>query len=203
VHGAHNPKYVAAAAAMVHFICITDNSPDVCVFPTSMHDTRFTSITCSYGEGLLLEASSLAILAWIKGDAKFRPNVEQSMQWVASKCKDGRFGSTQSTILALKVRISLVCVCSDACACLSCVRLRGEVLTPACRTHLGHYRVRLAQGLARGRGVGHGCQWRGGGQGPHRRRGARYTTMPHSRHARTRAHVHDTQLVSSTMIATK
>lgn len=78
VHGAHNPN---------------------------MHDTRFTSITCSYGEGLLLEASSLAILAWIKGDAKFRPNVEQSMQWVASKCKDGRFGSTQSTILALKAII--------------------------------------------------------------------------------------------------
>ena len=85
-----------------------------------MHDTRFTSITCSYGEGLLLEASSLAVLAWIKGDTKFRPNVEQSMQWVASKCKDGRFGSTQSTILALKVRTELVC---------GGVRLRCQVLT--------------------------------------------------------------------------
>jgi hypothetical protein len=69
-----------------------------------LHDTRFTSITCSYGDGLLIEASSLAILAWIKGDTKFRPNMEQAMQWVASKCQDGRFGSTQSTILALKVR---------------------------------------------------------------------------------------------------
>lgn len=41
----------------------------------------------------------------MKGGAGFRTNVETAMQFVSSKCKDGRFGSTQSTILSLKAII--------------------------------------------------------------------------------------------------
>jgi len=63
-----------------------------------------TTITGSGGESLLLETTSLAILAWLPHD-DFLGNVEKSMKWVCSACKAGRFGSTQSTILALKAII--------------------------------------------------------------------------------------------------
>jgi hypothetical protein len=44
----------------------------------------------------------LAILAWLKGGEDFATFVEPAMKWLATKCKDGVFGDTQSTILALK-----------------------------------------------------------------------------------------------------
>lgn len=61
-----------------------------------------TSITRSGGEALYIEATSLAILAWLRSQGEFAPQVERSMQWLFEACKAGRFGSTQSTILALK-----------------------------------------------------------------------------------------------------
>ena len=61
-----------------------------------------TSITRSAGESLTIETTSLAILAWLRCGEDFAGDVEKSMAWLFENCKSGRFGSTQSTILALK-----------------------------------------------------------------------------------------------------
>ena len=61
-----------------------------------------TSITRSGGDALAIETTSLALLAWLKDDAQWAAQVEVSMQWLFERSKSGRFGSTQSTILALK-----------------------------------------------------------------------------------------------------
>ncbi len=61
-----------------------------------------TSITQSGGDALQIETTSLALLAWLKDDAQWAAQVEVSMKWLFERSKSGRFGSTQSTILALK-----------------------------------------------------------------------------------------------------
>ncbi|PID44718.1 MAG: A-macroglobulin complement component [Proteobacteria bacterium] len=61
-----------------------------------------TSITRSGGDALIIETTSLAILAWLKDDERWAAHVETSMKWLFARSKAGRFGSTQSTILALK-----------------------------------------------------------------------------------------------------
>ena len=61
-----------------------------------------TSITQSGGDALMIETTSLALLAWLKDDAQWAAQVEVSMKWLFERSKSGRFGSTQSTILALK-----------------------------------------------------------------------------------------------------
>ncbi len=60
-----------------------------------------TSITRSGGESLQIEATSLTILAWLRTDKHTR-EIESAMRWLSGRCKAGRFGSTQATILALK-----------------------------------------------------------------------------------------------------
>jgi len=64
-----------------------------------------TSITRSGGDALNIETTSLAILAWLKDDA-YTNQVESAMQWLTERCKAGRFGSTQSTVLALKAIVA-------------------------------------------------------------------------------------------------
>jgi uncharacterized protein YfaS (alpha-2-macroglobulin family) len=64
-------------------------------------DGAVTSITRSGGDALRIETTSLAILAWLRDDA-YTGQVEKSIMWLTERCKDGRFGSTQSTVLALK-----------------------------------------------------------------------------------------------------
>jgi len=67
------------------------------------HTTSFTSITYSWGDGLLVEATSLTLYAWMKcGDNTYREYIDKGMIWLKSRCKDGDFGATQSTIMALK-----------------------------------------------------------------------------------------------------
>lgn len=60
-----------------------------------------TSITNSGGDALKIETTSLAILAWLRDD-EYTGQVEKSILWLTERCKSGRFGSTQSTVLALK-----------------------------------------------------------------------------------------------------
>lgn len=60
-----------------------------------------TSITRSGGECLEIETTSLAILAWLRVP-ELAGNVERAATWLFERCKGGRFGSTQSTILALR-----------------------------------------------------------------------------------------------------
>ena len=60
-----------------------------------------TSITRSGGLGLEIETTSLAILAWLRSPGS-EANSEKAAQWLIEQCKGGRFGSTQSTIMALR-----------------------------------------------------------------------------------------------------
>lgn len=64
-----------------------------------------TSITGSSGDALKIETTSLAVLAWLKEPA-YAGAVEKAMKYLTENCKAGRFGSTQSTILALKAIIA-------------------------------------------------------------------------------------------------
>jgi uncharacterized protein YfaS (alpha-2-macroglobulin family) len=65
-------------------------------------DAAKTSITQSGGDALAIETTSLALLAWLKNDGQWAAQIETSMKWLFERAKSGRFGSTQSTILALK-----------------------------------------------------------------------------------------------------
>ena len=60
-----------------------------------------TTITCSRGKSLNIETTAIAILTWMNDD-KYNENVERAMNWLMKQCNGGRFGNTQSTILALK-----------------------------------------------------------------------------------------------------
>ncbi len=64
-----------------------------------------TSITRSGGEGLEIETASLAILGWLRSP-RHTVHSEKAMRWLTERCKSGRFGATQSTILALKAIIA-------------------------------------------------------------------------------------------------
>ncbi|MFP6657961.1 MAG: alpha-2-macroglobulin family protein, partial [Pirellulales bacterium] len=64
-----------------------------------------TSIVGSGGQALEIETTSLAVLAWLK-NARYAANVEKSMKFLAETCKAGRFGSTQSTVLALRAIVA-------------------------------------------------------------------------------------------------
>lgn len=59
------------------------------------------SIVGSGGEALQIEGASLATLAWLR-EPEFAGNVEKSIKFLADSCEGGRYGSTQSTVLALR-----------------------------------------------------------------------------------------------------
>jgi alpha-2-macroglobulin-like protein len=59
------------------------------------------SIVGSGGISLEVEGTSLATLAWLR-DPAYAANVERSIKFLADCCKDGRYGSTQATVLALR-----------------------------------------------------------------------------------------------------
>jgi hypothetical protein len=63
-----------------------------------------TSIVGSGGIALSIETTSLAVLAWLRDDA-YAGSVEKAIRWICECCKGGRFGSTQSTVLALRAII--------------------------------------------------------------------------------------------------
>lgn len=62
-----------------------------------------TSITRSGGITLDIETTSLATLAWLRNDEVWAGQVEESIKWLFESVKAGRFGTTQSTVLVLKV----------------------------------------------------------------------------------------------------
>jgi uncharacterized protein YfaS (alpha-2-macroglobulin family) len=63
------------------------------------------SIVGSGGETLEIETTSLATLGWLR-EPNFAGNVEKSMKYLADSCKSGRYGSTQSTVLALRAIVT-------------------------------------------------------------------------------------------------
>jgi len=66
-----------------------------------------TSITGSQGRDLEIETTALSILAWLKANRpEFNESVQKAVKWIGQQRGGfGGFGSTQSTILALKALI--------------------------------------------------------------------------------------------------
>ena len=68
-----------------------------------------TSITGSGGRDLEIETTALATLAWLKANrpAEFHTHIDKAVRWIGQQRGGyGGFGSTQSTILALKALIA-------------------------------------------------------------------------------------------------
>lgn len=59
------------------------------------------SMCGSGGDALKIETTALAVLAWLR-DPSYTAEVEKGIKYLFNECEGGRFGSTQSTILALK-----------------------------------------------------------------------------------------------------
>ncbi len=70
----------------------------------SIGDTK-SSIVGSEGEALAVEGAALTTLAWMR-DPQYAGNVEKSVKFLADSCKAGRYGSTQSTVLALRAIVT-------------------------------------------------------------------------------------------------
>ncbi len=70
-------------------------------------DAAQTSITGSGGRDLQIETTALAVLGWLKANpGEFNVSVQKAIRWIGQQRGGyGGFGSTQSTILALKALI--------------------------------------------------------------------------------------------------
>ncbi len=64
-----------------------------------------TTVVGSGGDSLEIETTSLATLAWLREPA-YAAHVESAIRYLADSCKAGRYGSTQSTVLALRAIIA-------------------------------------------------------------------------------------------------
>jgi FHA domain-containing protein/A-macroglobulin complement component/alpha-2-macroglobulin family protein/MG2 domain-containing protein len=63
-----------------------------------------TSITRSSGDNLVVETTSLAILAWLRGDEPGRAAL--AVRWLLDHGSGGRFGATQATALAVQALVA-------------------------------------------------------------------------------------------------
>ncbi len=73
--------------------------------PTGVVGGATQSIVGSTGQSLDVETTSLATLAWLR-DPAYAGNVEKAMKYLADVCQGGRYGSTQSTVLALRAIVA-------------------------------------------------------------------------------------------------
>lgn len=62
-----------------------------------------STVTYSYGNALNIETVSFAALAMLKSEQRDEGLLIKMVEYLLSKRQDGRFGSTQSTVMALKV----------------------------------------------------------------------------------------------------
>ncbi len=60
-----------------------------------------TSVVGSGGQSLDVETTSLATLAWLR-DPAYADRAERAVAYLTNSCQDGRYGSTQATVLALR-----------------------------------------------------------------------------------------------------
>ncbi|MBV9124257.1 MAG: alpha-2-macroglobulin, partial [Planctomycetes bacterium] len=77
--------------------------------PEGYLDAAQTSITSSGGRDLQIETTALALYGWLKARRSdlFEKNVQAAVKWIGQQRGGyGGFGSTQSTILALKALIA-------------------------------------------------------------------------------------------------
>jgi hypothetical protein len=63
------------------------------------------SIVGSGGQALQIEATALATLAWLREPA-YTGAVQKAIKFLAESSQDGRYGSTQSTVLALRAIVA-------------------------------------------------------------------------------------------------
>jgi hypothetical protein len=63
------------------------------------------SVVGSGGDALMIETTALAVMAWLK-NPHYAEQVEKSIKYLAESCKSGRYGSTQSTVLALRAIVA-------------------------------------------------------------------------------------------------
>jgi uncharacterized protein YfaS (alpha-2-macroglobulin family) len=110
--GKSNNTYAVALAANVLSLAGDKDAADALLKKLAVKQTEAglvdgatTSVIGSGGEALQIETTSLATLAWMR-DPNYAGNVERSMKWLCETCKAGRFGSTQSTILALRAIVT-------------------------------------------------------------------------------------------------
>ncbi|HSQ58572.1 MAG TPA: alpha-2-macroglobulin family protein, partial [Gemmata sp.] len=63
-----------------------------------------TSVTCSGGQALEIETTSFALLGWLRAnDPKYATTIKEATKWLSQQRGGyGAYGSTQSTVLALK-----------------------------------------------------------------------------------------------------
>jgi len=61
-----------------------------------------TSITSSKGEYLDIETSSIAVIAWMHEQSRYSTSIEKAINFIQKNVDAGSYGSTQSTVLALK-----------------------------------------------------------------------------------------------------
>ncbi|WP_163864213.1 MG2 domain-containing protein [Myxococcus eversor] len=59
------------------------------------------SIVGSSGDSLEIETTALSVLAWLR-EPEYLANVQRAMKYMAESSDGGRYGSTQSTVLALR-----------------------------------------------------------------------------------------------------
>lgn len=59
------------------------------------------SIVGSSGDALEIETTALSVLAWLR-EPEYLANVQRAMKYMAESSDGGRYGSTQSTVLALR-----------------------------------------------------------------------------------------------------
>ncbi|MEZ4270892.1 MAG: alpha-2-macroglobulin family protein [Myxococcota bacterium] len=105
-------SYVIALAANVAQLAKQDSTGKRLMDKLASYQTQegwvdgaTMSIVGSRGDALKIETTALATLAWLR-DTKYVSQVEQAIKWLAEMSKGGRYGSTQSTVLALRAIIA-------------------------------------------------------------------------------------------------
>jgi uncharacterized protein YfaS (alpha-2-macroglobulin family) len=105
-------SYVLALAANV-FALAGDKAATTKLLDRLLHlqdtvgyvDGATKSIVGSGGEALRIETTALATLAWLS-DIEYIDFADKGIRYLAAVCQGGRYGSTQSTVLALKAIVA-------------------------------------------------------------------------------------------------
>lgn len=101
-------SYVHALAA--NALYLADRKAEAKVFmqriakqqvPDGKVDYVISTMVGSGGEAKDIEGTALSTLAWLRDDA-FATNATNGIKYLTAACKGGRYGSTQSTVLALR-----------------------------------------------------------------------------------------------------
>ncbi|KAJ3426080.1 hypothetical protein M0812_28528 [Anaeramoeba flamelloides] len=103
-----DPYYIALIA-LINFNCkLKENALEwaKCLKSFQIEEGKIersiTSITSSIERNLDIETSALTCLCWLNFPKLFQREINKLYLWLFSNCKNGAFGSTQSTVLTIK-----------------------------------------------------------------------------------------------------